>query len=249
MINIAICDDCESDLQQLKEMIEEIMETYAVSYNILKYNSGKKLLESEYLFQLIFLDIMMNGENGIDIGQQIYKKNSFAKIIFQTNFGQYCKAATNKCHAFAFLEKPLQKSMLEEQIREFLENKEGKIVIELEFKNVMHIISGNIEEEPAVRIPANDIVYFEYQKSQKQIKIVTEKENYIYSGTMSNLEERVKGLGFEICCRGILVNIDKVKKIKGYKIFLRTGETIPLSQRRVAKFKERINEYIHNSFG
>lgn len=48
------------------------------------------------LFHLIFLDIVMNGEDGIEIGRHIHRKNRSTKIIFQTNFGQYCKEAMNQ---------------------------------------------------------------------------------------------------------------------------------------------------------
>lgn len=248
MINIAICDDCRSDLQQLRELITEILETYAVSYQIQEYDSGNKLLETALMFHIIFLDIMLEGENGIKIGQQIYQKNRTVKIIFQTNFGQYCNDAINKCHAFAFLEKPLEKSVLEEQIREFLENREGITAAEIVFEKVKYITEGRTEEKPVVRIPVGDIFYFEYQKRQKQIKIVTGSGHYLYCDTMSRLEERMKCFGFELCCRGILINIEKVRKVQEYQVFLRTGEIFPLSQRRAVKFKERINEYIHDSF-
>ncbi len=106
MLQIAICDDNEQDLLYLKYLIIEIMNRYSVLCNIWEYNSGEKLLESPLTFHLIFLDIMMGGKDGIDIGNIVYRKNRSIKIIFQTSFGCYCKEATNKTHAFAFLEKP-----------------------------------------------------------------------------------------------------------------------------------------------
>ena len=97
-------------------------------------------------------------------------------------------------------------------------------------------------------IPVKEIVYFEYLKMQKEIKIVTRLGEYIYTEAMNKLEERMQPLGFTLCCRGILVNLERVVRIKMYDILLDTGETLPLSQRRVKEFKERINEYLHSSF-
>ena len=97
-------------------------------------------------------------------------------------------------------------------------------------------------------IPVKEIVYFEYIKMQKEIKIVTTSGEYIYTEAMNKLEERMRPLGFEMCCRGILVNLDRVMRIKMYDILLDTGGKVPLSQRRVKEFKERINDHIRDSF-
>ena len=83
---------------------------------------------------------------------------------------------------------------------------------------------------------------------QREIKIVTDNECYLYSENMNKLENRVRTLGFEVSCRGILVNLERIRSIKGYTIMLDEGSTLPLSQRRVAEFKERINEYLHDSY-
>lgn len=87
-----------------------------------------------------------------------------------------------------------------------------------------------------------------YIKMQKEIKIVTKSTEYIYTEAMNKLEEKMRPLGFEMCCRGILVNLERVMRIKMYDILLDTGGNVPLSQRRVKEFRERINEYLHDSF-
>ena len=118
----------------------------------------------------------------------------------------------------------------------------------MDFHNVRYIHDGTDVVKSIVSIPVKEIVYFEYIKLQKEIKIVTKSTEYIYSETMSRLEERMRPLGFEMCCRGILVNLERVARIKMYNVLLDTGENVPLSQRRVKEFRERINEYLHDSF-
>lgn len=249
MIQIAICDDSRTDLQQLKGIIQEIMERYSICYSIHEYESGEMLLETSLTFHLVFLDIIMNGKkDGIEIGKQLYRKNRFAKIIFQTNFGNFCKDAMNKSHAFAFLEKPLESSEVEEQIKEFFERSDGAQEVHVEFKNVRYVLDGKEVVKSVMVLPVKDIAYFEYLKMQKEIKIVTQKREFIFSEPMNKLEERMKPLGFEISCRGILVNLERILRIQRYNILLDTGSILPLSQRRVAEFKERINEYVHDSF-
>lgn len=186
----------------------------------------------------------MNGsENGIEIAMQVYRKNKTVKIIFQTYFGEYCKEAVNKSHAFAFLEKPLQVTVVEEQIKELLVNNEWEKEISIEFRGVKSISEGREELRAAVNLPVREIVYFEYLKLRKEIKIVTDKGTYIYSEAMNKLEERVRPFGFVTSCRGILVNIERIKRIKGYNVLLDNDSVVPLSQRRVSEFKESFKKY------
>lgn len=248
MINIAICDDEKNDILQLRSILQEIMNKYAISYDIKEYETGESLIQSASLFHLIFLDIVMKNEDGIEIGKHIHKKNRSTKIIFQTYFGQYCKEAMNRSHAFAFLEKPLKTPAVEEQIREFFEDSDGMQDLVIDFHNVRYNHDGTDMLKFSVSIPVKEIVYFEYIKMQKDIKIVTRSAEYIYTEAMNKLEERMRPLGFELCNRGILVNLERVMRIKMYDILLDTGGKVPLSQRRVKIFRERMNEYLHDSF-
>lgn len=248
MIQIAICDENVQDVVRLKSILQEIMAKYCMDYNIQEFRSGEELLETPLAVHLIFLDIVMNsGRNGIEVAKQIYRKNKTVRIIFQTYFSHYCKEAVNKSHAFAFLEKPLQVAVVEEQIKELLINDEWTKEIRIEFRGVRCIAEGRGELEAAVNLPVRDIVYFEYVKLRKEIKIVTDKGVYIYSEALNKLEERIQPFGFITSCRGILINIDRIKKIKGYSVVLDNDAVLPLSQRRVAEFRESVKEYIRNS--
>ena len=120
MHEIAICEDEQADRECLQGMLYTILDKYNIERQITCYNSGEELLSSGIQFQLIFMDIVMEGRNGIDIGQDIYNRNHTAKIIYQTNFGDYCKEALNPVHAFAYMEKPVDEKMLEKQVEEFL---------------------------------------------------------------------------------------------------------------------------------
>ena len=173
MINIAICDDEKKDIVHLKSILQEVMDKYSMSYDIQEYESGESLMQAASLFHLIFLDIVMNGESGIEIGKHIHRKNRSTKIIFQTNFGNYCKEAMNRTHAFAFLEKPLKAPAVEEQIKEFFEDSEGMQDLLMDFHNVRYSLDGKDVVKSILSIPVKEIVYFEYIKMQKEIKIVT----------------------------------------------------------------------------
>lgn len=243
-LQIAICEDDQTDQKQLADSLRVILDSYGINYQFQYFFSGEALLASDIDFQLIFMDIAMEGKNGIETGRQIYSKNPSVKIIYQTNFGNYCQEAVNTVHAFAFLEKPVSEELVHEQIDEFLKQNQREEFC-LEFHKVSFMENGILVEKPIVQIPVNTIYYFEVLKSKKKIKIVTEHECYEYPDTMKHLEARLQSFDFAISCRGILVNLRNVAKIKDYKVFIKNGETVALSQKRAVSFKERLNECVH----
>ena len=248
MLQIAVCEDEQADRDHLIGILKPLLDKYIESeeYRITNFISGGELLQSDDSFHLIFMDIMMEGRNGIETGQELYSRNHSAKIIYITNFGQYCMDAVNTVHAFAFLEKPVSTEALEEQLQAFLRQYQ-KEEVRLEFRNVSYEENGVLSEKPTLLLTVDTILYFEYIKAKKKVKIVTENMVYEYPDAISGLEERMQPYGFETSCRGILVNLKNVAKTKGYEVVLKNGMSVPLSQKRVAQFKERLNEYIHNS--
>lgn len=68
MLKIAICDNDDKELELLRKIIVKIMEEYTISFEITGYEQGEELLESKLEFQLVFLDIILDGKNGIDVG-------------------------------------------------------------------------------------------------------------------------------------------------------------------------------------
>lgn len=244
MLEIGICEDEQADRERLHEMLHTILNKFDVEHQITCYDSGEKLLDSDR-FHLVFMDIVMEGRNGIDIGHELYNRNQMTKIIYQTNFREYCMDAMNAVHAFAFLEKPLTVETVEQQVDEFLKYYRREKV-KLTFRNVSYEQNGVEASKPVVVLAVSDILYFEYIKTKKKIRIVTKSTVYEYPGIISELAENQRQNGFETSCRGILVNLNNVMKIRGYEVVLRNGASVPLSQKRVTEFKKRLNEYVHN---
>lgn len=66
------------------------------------------------------MDIILQTENGIDIGTQLRKLNAFTYIIYITNYKQYHETAHNNVHSFAFLTKPISKKSFINNLMTFL---------------------------------------------------------------------------------------------------------------------------------
>ena len=190
----------------------------------------------------------MNEESGIEIGKHIHRKNRSTKIIFQTNFGNYCKEAMNRTHAFAFLEKPLKAPAVEEQIKEFFEDSEGMQDLLMDFHNVRYSLDGKDVVKSILSIPVKEIVYFEYIKMQKEIKIVTKSTEYIYTEAMNKLEEKCGLWALKCVAVEYWLIWRELCGLKCMTFYWILVEMFRCRKGELKKFRERINEYLHDSF-
>ena len=80
MKKIAICDDEPAVRKQMEAYFKELESVFCISY----FESGETLLESDVLYDVIFLDIDMKGISGIDTARKIRVRDKKAKIIYVT---------------------------------------------------------------------------------------------------------------------------------------------------------------------
>ncbi|HHD2754418.1 TPA: LytR/AlgR family response regulator transcription factor, partial [Clostridium perfringens] len=93
MIKIAICDDEKYDLNLLENMLKNILNKNNLEANIFKFSSSYEFLEfqknSFIAFDLILLDILMDGLNGLDLAKEIRNLDLEVKILFISTSKDY----------------------------------------------------------------------------------------------------------------------------------------------------------------
>ena len=110
-MDIAICDDEKI----FREQIISYLLKYNNKFNIFEYYNGYDLLESEKIFDIIFLDIEMDNINGMIVAEKLRERGVSSIIIFFTSHHEYVHDAF-KVKAFRFLNKPIDKVKLVEAI-------------------------------------------------------------------------------------------------------------------------------------
>lgn len=245
MINIAICDDDKNDLKVIVDMVKEVLNATKVDYKIYDYNSPKKMLQEKKYIDIGILDIAMNELNGIDLGRKIKVQYPKVKLIYITNFKEFCIRAINEAHAYAYLSKPINKEKLTKQLIEIVKDKKKNI--DSTEKVFYNLKDSSGKEIMVKKINIEDILYFEYIKSKRRVSIVLKDNYFEASYVMDNLIKELEIYNFAINCRGCLVNLEHVSKIKGYNVYLDNGKELPLSQKRVADFKDKLNEFLHSN--
>lgn len=115
MIKIAICDDIASEREELQSILLMIQNTEQNwNFDITQYESGELLfmdLQEQRIFDLIFLDIYMDGMSGMEIAQKIRKRKMETPIVFLTASPDFALESYD-VNAFGYLLKPIDADKL-----------------------------------------------------------------------------------------------------------------------------------------
>ena len=241
MLEVAICDDDKEDLDKAALMLDKILSEYQVQYQIRSFLSANELLNNNDKIDIGILDISMEELGGITLGRKLKEKNHDIKIIYITSYEEYMAQAINKVHAFSFLCKPINEEM-KTQIMEIL-GQEKYPEIEKEFE----ILDESGTKAGCVCLKLNEILYFEYIKRSRKVLIALSDITYEYDCIFEKLVEELQPYDFVVNCRGNLVNLRHIEKIKGFIIYMDNGKELQIAQRRSNDFREEVNKFLQRN--
>ena len=116
-LNIAICDDDKSFMENLEKMLISYSLQFDIDIHVDKYQNGSALLSAydssqSSPYQVLMLDIEMPGENGISIAEKIKHTKDFdVLIVFISNYPEYMLDSFS-VHPYHFLQKPINYTTL-----------------------------------------------------------------------------------------------------------------------------------------
>ena len=122
-MKIYICDDDVNVLNMLTKWIDEYMQNR--EYKLVTYCSGIDVIydiehNEEDGPEIIFMDIRLKNDNGIDVAKFVKKKNKNAVIIFISGYTDFFEESF-EAEPIYFLIKPLKKEMFEKAMEKAFE--------------------------------------------------------------------------------------------------------------------------------
>ena len=228
-MSIAICDDEKN----IRELIANKIANQYPDANIIFYNSGEELLLSDEHIDILFLDIQMQGKNGMETARELRKKDKKIIIIFVTAVEEYVFQAFD-VGAFHYIVKPIDDTKFTEVLHRAIEEWNAKQPTnqEPEEKYLM-INNGGVH----IKVTIDDIVYAEV--FNRKIVIHKLNETIEYYGKMSDLEN-VAGESFFRPHRAYLINFKYVEKYDATTIYLEKGTALMAKQ----KYPEFVKKYM-----
>ncbi len=232
-MNIAVVDDEEA----IREQINNFIKKRNPDFNISGFATGEELLAAEKDFDMIFLDIQMEGMSGIEVARTFRQSGVDVVLIFITGIKEYVFEAFDMS-AFHYLLKPIEEqkflevlSRAAEEVRKRKGQKERQIFIRA--KNQGYTLS------------LNNILYIESRGKKVEIH-TSDIEDVIASYiTMDELERQLRD-SFYRCHRGYLVNMAHIARYDSDSIFLSNGEKVYLTRKKHNEFVKAYMWYLQN---
>lgn len=227
MINCAVCDDEPQMLEQLVACLRTALEERGLPFRAEGFSSGAALLERAGDFDLILLDIRMEGMDGMETARRLRQAGDRGLLIFVTALEELVFDAF-AVEAFDYLLKPLDPVRLRRTVDRALRSLErrsgGRILVQ----------RGTLRR----MIPLGDIVYGEVL-GRKVYLHLRDGTTVDYYEKLENLERQVDGRFFR-CHRSYLINLDDVLGCGGGRAALSNGGEIPVSRLRERDFTQAL---------
>ena len=99
MLHIAICDDEQIIMEQLKKLLE----AHRPDCIVTMYLRGEGLLDTFNQYDLVFLDIEMPPASGMELAAKLKELQYDGEVIFLTSYTDYMQDAF-KVRAFRYLQ-------------------------------------------------------------------------------------------------------------------------------------------------
>lgn len=233
-MRIAICDDEQHTLNSEYEIISSVLEEMKIENTIDSFNSPEDLLNSEMMYNIVFLDIEMGELNGIKVAEAIRELNKECFIFFVTNHEAYLDDAFNQ-HAFRFWTKPLERHKLIYGIE--------SVMKELEENDNYIVVTNNLQ---SIKVYVQSIIYI-YAYNNK-LYIVTTKGEIEVSERYRDVHEKLKK--YDYFCesqRAHFINFKYVKNYNKDRVFCGYKDTtyeVYFSRRKYDNFNKSFLEWI-----
>lgn len=232
-MQVAICDDEKIFRDELKKKLLEYRSEKRIEIDIYEFESGNSLLNSENVFDMVFIDYQMPGLDGLETAKAMRLKNCICSIIFITSFPQFVFDSF-EVQPFRFFVKPLDAVKLKAAMDSYLKQQKllNPIVI--------------VEDGEQKTINSENIIYLE--GDGKYCLIRTTDTTFKSSKTISKVQELLPKHCFYRIHKSYVVNMYCVSSIVGNEALLINGEKARIGRNHIADFKKVYMNFVKNFY-
>lgn len=232
-IRIAIVDDQEQDRAQLAHYVEKYEKENEIEIAYDTFTSGSDFIKTykKGTYSLIFLDIYMQGQDGMSVAHEIRKTDTQVTIVFTTVSPDFALKGY-EVRAYDYILKPLPYEQVARVLRETFY-----------MKNLQHPFIEVKENRCRVKILIDEILYVDVDNHYLQIHTTfrTVRTYMRFRDFFPMLEPYDQ---FLCCYRNILINMNHVREMKDKDFVMDNDDHIPMKRNAKQEMKQKYTDYI-----
>lgn len=230
-MKIAIVDDEKVWRLKAKQEIHNYLISTGEPSQLFTYPSGESFLEQPEAFDLVFMDVEMDGIDGFQT-TTAYKKMFPKGLVAMLTTHSECYSTGYKVNAFRYIEKEKMAEEIEEALSSAI------TVLEKDQTISFHIV--NVGE---VELPINEILFIETEK--RNVRIHTREQQYVSNRNLTEIGQELDKYGFYFVHKSTLVNLDAIIDIdaKNRKVFLCNGNWVTVARQKITELKKKYLEH------
>ncbi len=231
MIRVAICDDESRTADQVKKLASDFFREKNVEASIVCFSNGEELLKYDRNMDIIFLDIRMEGMDGMEAAGKLRHRGFKGAIIFITVLKEMVFQSF-EVQAYDYLLKPIGK-------KQFTKTMERLFVSMKDVSEEKLLVQKGYERSI---ISFDEIVYAEVIDRKVYLHLASSEVVDFYD-RIENLEDRLDGRFFR-CHRSFLINLKYLKSYKNGAAYMENGKEIPVSRLRSKELSAVVLQYM-----
>jgi len=235
MIRVAFCDDDLLVLNKIEALLDKYRRERSQEIEYVIFNSPFNLLfeiERGMRYDILFLDILMPGENGINVAEEIRNYDSNVKIIFLTSSSEYA-VQSYTVDAYFYQLKPVREDAFFSLMDSVLAECEKEQTTSL----ILRCKSGITRIEPR---------QFEYCEVMHRTLLIHMSTGKVFesNGSLDELSKQVESYGcFMRPHRSYLVNMEYIQSLSYRAITMSSMVEIPIPRGKYGEIKDMFLEY------
>lgn len=227
-MRIAVCDKDKNMLQCLKQKLYNYAENHRLDILVECYTYGEAILNSQSVYNMVFLGYELIGQNGFEIAKRIRKNKNNTVIIFLSSNGEFALKSL-EVRPYRFLAPPIDDVDLNRMLDNFF--KEYATICPLWIK------CG----EDTVCLKTGEIVYLE--ADNKHCIIHLKDEILRCNKTMAKVSSVLPPCCFCKINRAYIVNCNHIKRYNSDSVSLTGGHSLHISRKYNNSFKAQCREF------
>ncbi|AGA68423.1 response regulator of the LytR/AlgR family [Desulfitobacterium dichloroeliminans LMG P-21439] len=234
MLKIAICDDDVQELTRLTNLMKKYQAEKKATMKYVTFSNAIELLETmrKGIYDVLLLDILMPGVNGMEAAHEIRRFDSEVRIIFLTSSPEFA-IESYAVDAYYYLLKPCAPEKLYPVLDSlFLDSHKEEAALNIK------TASG------VMRIPFSRLEFLEVINKKLYFHINDGSVKEIY-GSLSDFEpELLSREEFVKVHRSCIVNMCCIQEINGRELITYAHQSAPISRLLYGKVREAYMQYL-----